>query len=1275
MATDHKSTKEETHLSNVLSIRLGPDDPLDHLPYTREASFNSYTRQHDPVCLPNTRVDLLREIHSWADRQDERRIFWLRGLAGTGKSTVARTVARSYHEKQRLAASFFFSHGGGDVGHARKFVTSIAVDIANNVPALRQYISDAVVERTDIASQSLRDQWHHLVLAPLSKLGESDYPAPAPLVLVVDALDECDGENDIRTIVQLLAETQSLTKVRLRVLLTSRPELPIRHVFHQIPEAGQQDFVLHEISGSIVDHDIALLFQHSLRITGREYGLPAGWPGAEIIAQLVQSAGGMFIWAANACRFIRDGKRFAPKRLEAILRNDGEVTTGLEKFLDLIYTTVLENSIQDQGYTIEEEEEQLINIQYVLGSIVALFSPLSAQSLGQLLDVAEEIEPTLKNLHAILDIPDDQSQPIRLHHASLRDFLLDQNKCGDRFHVDEKIAHEKLADCCIKLMAAPISLRRDMCSLSEPNTLASEIGEDILAISLPSELRYACRYWVKHLERSQQNVIDGDAVHVFLQQHFLHWLEAMSLIGETAQCVRMLVKLQGLVAPSASASSGFVHDARQFVSRFRSALAEAPLQVYTLALLFAPETSIVRTSFADQIWSGKELLETVSTLQGQDSFGGSQSETLVHEGNVLNDEKDDMPDDDDPLETSSVTSHITTAREKDAKAHVAYVLANDTELRALCSRVLDELGKAEFANEGRKLLKSFYCGLLMDANTQLEKQSVSLLKSRKGRIRISSNIAEIINSPDVEHSEAGRRAEEQIRMRRKRLEMWAEDYTHTSHADGDSYEWDAMQHRLVERLYGQPEDSKHVDSSTSHSGDSDEFDLEGETKENFTTRVTEMENFFRNSRSFEVLLDGFRELLLPQSLRDILPATSVEISTEEDNSISNQMKSFVEDFTMLDWNWWPLTPRMRALKTNEKRLIWKCSCGTRIWKEISAEEADVVSVLLPGLETGSLSMPQCVKSSADLPLWRRLADDIKHSFSTLTGGQQETSPTALSSTTTTTTTGVQATTTGQMTVNPQTPAQIPQSSLANQQLTSVSSSGSPPSLRWIIFGTQPYNKTAELEHIEIDDFTNDSRFFRSLRDHYRKHRGLLSRWFSIWRIGACDGFDRVASDLIFLENPELPTDFREYLYNPKAPPKGNAENPLISRHKASMFMNCNDPCRWRFFHNCVPHLINRRVIDRVPRKKSKFAIRDDNSMEHQAWGITVRHEISVAYVVCYHVLILALPFAFWGWWQHNHPDDLQNAAVPITVVAGLLSLFWGANGILTEGRHSGSKTG
>jgi hypothetical protein len=526
----------------VLSRRLGLDNPLRHLPYAEDAPFNSYAKQHEPACLPDTRVDLLREIHSWADGQDERCIFWLSGLAGTGKSTIARTVARRYHDKQRLAASFFFSRGGGDVGHAGKFVTSIAVQLARNVPAVKQLISDAIAERDDIASQSLRDQWHHLVLSPLSKL--SDSSRPASLILVVDALDECDSDSNIRIIVQLLAEARSLTRVRLRVLLTSRPEVPIRHGFYQIPDAEHQDVVLHNISRSIVDHDITLFLQHNLQLIAHERCLHAGWPDAETLVQLVQSACGLFIWAATACRFVRDGKRFAARRLETILRNDGKAAAAPEKHLNEIYTTVLENSIQE--YADEEKEEQCRGIRYILGSIVALFSPLSAQSLDQLLDVAEGVRPTLEDLHAILDIPNSQSRPLRLHHPSFRDFLLDQKRCGDRFYVDESSTHEKLARRCLELMSAPDGLRRDMCNLLDPGVMRTEIDEETVDRNLPPELQYACRYWVDHLERSGRSIEDGDVTHRFLERHLLHWLEAMSLMKETSLCVRLVARLQGL---------------------------------------------------------------------------------------------------------------------------------------------------------------------------------------------------------------------------------------------------------------------------------------------------------------------------------------------------------------------------------------------------------------------------------------------------------------------------------------------------------------------------------------------------------------------------------------------------------------------------------------------------------------------------------------------------------------------------------------------------------
>jgi hypothetical protein len=422
-------------------------------------------------------------------------------------------------------------------------VTSIAVQLAHSVPASQQYISNAVAERSDIISHSLRDQWQHLVYRPLSKLRE-----PGPYVIVIDALDECDSDNNIRIILELLAEAQSLTDIQLRVLLTSRPEMPIRYGFRQMVDAEHKDVVLHNISSLVVDHDIKLFLENNLRSIGQEYYLGASWPGADIIIQLVQSASGLFIWAATACRFIRDGRRFAAKRLETILRSNGNTAIAApEKHLNQIYETVLRSSFS-ADYTDEEKEEHCNMLRYVLGSIVVLSSPLSTLGLSALLHVTEEsVRQTLEDLHAILNIPKDLAQPLQLHHPSFRDFLLSKDRCSDKsFWVDESSTHKKLASRCHELMSAPNGLRQDMCNLSEPTTLRNDVEEETVDSSLPLELQYACCYWIEHLERSQCSITDGDAVHVFLQTHLLHWLEAMSLIGETDQCVHLLARLQAL---------------------------------------------------------------------------------------------------------------------------------------------------------------------------------------------------------------------------------------------------------------------------------------------------------------------------------------------------------------------------------------------------------------------------------------------------------------------------------------------------------------------------------------------------------------------------------------------------------------------------------------------------------------------------------------------------------------------------------------------------------
>jgi hypothetical protein len=514
------------------------------LPCAKVAPFNSYAKQHDPICHENTRVELLQEIHEWAKGLDEQCIFWLSGLAGTGKSTIARTIARYYFDKKCLGASFFFSRGGGDVGHAGKFVTSIALQLASSIPGVQQYICDAITERSDIASQSLRDQWHQLVLRPLSKLNGSS--CQSLYILVIDALDECDNDNNIRAILQLLAQIRSVEAVQIRVFLTSRPETPIQYGFRDIPNTERHDFVLHNIASSTADHDIRISLEYDLRIVGQERSLGPGWPGDDTITRLVQVASGLFIWAATACRFIRQGKQFAARRLDMILNSSSNAATEPDKHLNEIYITVLRNSVAAE-YTEEEKEELYYMLRQVLGSIAILLSPLPVYPLSKLFHITmEDIDQTLEDLHSILNIPKDKTQSLRLHHPSFRDFLLNSNRCSNlSFWVDEKQTHQKLADSCVRLMSS--SLKQDICRLNAPGVLVTDIESSQVEQCLPPELQYACLYWIQHLQKSSTQLQDNDQVYQFLHDHFLHWLEALCWMRKISEGIYAIVALESIM--------------------------------------------------------------------------------------------------------------------------------------------------------------------------------------------------------------------------------------------------------------------------------------------------------------------------------------------------------------------------------------------------------------------------------------------------------------------------------------------------------------------------------------------------------------------------------------------------------------------------------------------------------------------------------------------------------------------------------------------------------
>ncbi|KAL9024345.1 MAG: hypothetical protein Q9196_006583, partial [Gyalolechia fulgens] len=83
---------EQHHKMQGSLNRIETKIDLSKLPYVAGALFNSYQEAH-VTCYPNTRVDLLRQVQNWAQQPYGKRIFWLNGEAGTGKSTISRTFA------------------------------------------------------------------------------------------------------------------------------------------------------------------------------------------------------------------------------------------------------------------------------------------------------------------------------------------------------------------------------------------------------------------------------------------------------------------------------------------------------------------------------------------------------------------------------------------------------------------------------------------------------------------------------------------------------------------------------------------------------------------------------------------------------------------------------------------------------------------------------------------------------------------------------------------------------------------------------------------------------------------------------------------------------------------------------------------------------------------------------------------------------------------------------------------------------------------------------
>jgi energy-coupling factor transporter ATP-binding protein EcfA2 len=182
---------------------------------------------HRTPCLENTRRNVIDDVFQWIsdDSNKAKKVLWVYGLAGTGKSTLSTTIAQIMRRRHRLGAFFFFNR---DIPQ-RNFATlirTLAYQLAVFDTRLGDAISLAVKNNNNIAMMPLVFQFETLLSANALK---SVKWSGGPIVLIIDALDECGSEADRKILMQALSKGLSNLPSFMRIMVVSRPEPDIQH--------------------------------------------------------------------------------------------------------------------------------------------------------------------------------------------------------------------------------------------------------------------------------------------------------------------------------------------------------------------------------------------------------------------------------------------------------------------------------------------------------------------------------------------------------------------------------------------------------------------------------------------------------------------------------------------------------------------------------------------------------------------------------------------------------------------------------------------------------------------------------------------------------------------------------------------------------------------------------------------------------------------------------------------------------------------------------------
>jgi len=471
----------------------------------------------DLCCMEGTRKSFLGEIIAWVtdglEQTDGRNTYWIYGIPGIGKTSLAHSICTRLHDKAQLAGAFFCKRGDQELRDPRNILPTLIHKLTILFPPFRRIVAEYLGDDPNVTLESRRPIVFLDFIRKLPRLPNKT------LVFVIDALDECGSTQSRLGILNALTEAAAHAPW-LKVIITSRPEVDIQRFFDDPTQLPHLRYDLATDEETTSDLRIFAEYRFS-RVAPSRY-LQSPWPESSLLGGVISRAAGLFIFIETLALALEHGHE--PTKLLGATSQDSS-SPGMTSLYRLYSRIVRARRVQRNA-----EFRRMIGVLLA----TAPYRPLCEETIAELAGVRPDVvKMWVEDLGSMFYRDEGASGGIRFRHPSISDFFVSDD-CQADYQVNLRGANMELGIACLNTMVE--QLRFNICGL-EDSRLANADVKDLgsrIKENISDALQYSSLYWSNHLcftpDIGERRV--WDKLRIFFEGPYaLYWVEVLSITG------------------------------------------------------------------------------------------------------------------------------------------------------------------------------------------------------------------------------------------------------------------------------------------------------------------------------------------------------------------------------------------------------------------------------------------------------------------------------------------------------------------------------------------------------------------------------------------------------------------------------------------------------------------------------------------------------------------------------------------------------------------------